>query len=123
MLIIEEELGSWYKPVTRIINHFGFKGGKKKALLDDIVFFKQLDSKYGCFGFNGVKKILEINKSDVNTLSVAAKVLGFRGEYKVCKPDNVGRILDEEFDLCVVRKQGHVNFIKDIKATYSLRAF
>jgi len=123
MLIIEEELGSWYKPVTKIINHFGFKNGKKKALLCDIALFKKLDSKYGCFGFNGIKQILEINKNDVNTLSIAAKILGFRGEYKVCKPDNVGRILGEEFDLCVIRQQGHANLVKDIRATYSLRAF
>ena len=118
----EAELGSWDKPVNSIANHFGFEGGKKQALLKDIALFKSLDDKYGCFGFNGVKKILEINKSDTNTLSVAAKILGFRGEYKVCKPDNVGRIADEEFDLCVVRKQGHVNLIKDIKAIYSLIA-
>jgi hypothetical protein len=123
MLTIEEELGSWYKPVYRIINHFGFNGGKRRALLFDVALFKKLDAKYETFGFNGVKKILEINKSDVNTLSVAAKILGFRGEYKVCKPDNVGRILDEEFDLCVIRQQGHSDLVKDIRATYSLRAF
>ena len=119
----EVELGNWNEPVNRIVNHFGFQGGKKQALLNDIALFKKLDDKYGCFGFNGIKKIIEINKSDINTLSVAAKVLGFRGEYKVCKPDNVARILDEEFDLCVVRKQGHVNLIKDVRTTYSLRAF
>ena len=119
----EVELGSWDKPVNSIVNHFGFQGGKKQALLNDIAMFKKLDSQYGCFGFNGIKKILEINKSDVNTLSIAAKILGFRGEYKVCKPDNVARMEDEEFDVCVVRKQGHVNLAKDIKATYSLRAF
>ena len=119
----EVELGSWDKPVNSIVNHFGFQGGKKQALLNDIAMFKKLDIQYGCFGFNGIKKILEINKSDVNTLSIAAKILGFRGEYKVCKPDNVARMTDEEFDICVVRKQGHVNLAKDIKATYSLRAF
>jgi hypothetical protein len=119
----EVELGSWDKPVNSIINHFGFHGGKKQALLSDVALFKKLDDKYGCFGFNGIKKIIEINKSDVNTLSVAAKVLGFRGNYKVCKPDNVGRILDEEFDLCVIRQQGHTDLVKDIRAMYSLRAF
>ena len=119
----EEELGSWYKPASRIINHFDFKSGKRAALLSDIALFKKLDTKYGTFGFNGVKKILEINKSDVNTLSVAAKMLGFRGEYTVCKPDAVGRISDEEFDLCVIRQQGHSDLVKDIRATYSLRAF
>ena len=123
MLTIEEELGSWYKPVTRIINHFDFKSGKRVALLSDIALFKKLDAEYGTFGFNGIKKILEINKSDVSTLSVAAKILGFRGEYKVCKPDNVGRITDEEFDLCVIRQQGHIDLVKDIRAEYSLRAF
>jgi len=119
----EVELGNWDKPVNRIVNHFGFQGGKKQALLKDIALFKSLDDKYGCFGFNRVKKILEINRSDVNTLSTAAKILGFRGEYKVCKPDNVGRMTEEEFDMCIVRKQGHVNLMKDVKATYSLRAF
>lgn len=119
----EADLGSWNKPANRLVNHFGFEGGKKEALLSNIALFKKLDHEYGCFGFNDIKKILEINKSDIDTLSVAAKVLGFRGEYKVCKPDNVGRIADEEFDLCVVRKEGHVNLIKDIKAIYSLRAF
>ena len=102
----EVDLGNWEEPVNRIVNHFGFQGGKKQALLKDIALFKKLDSKYGCFGFNGVKKILEINKSDINTLSVAAKILGFRGEYTVCKPDKVGRMAEEEFDLCIVRKQG-----------------
>ena len=123
MLTTEEELGSWHEPVTRIVNHFGFRGGKREALLSDIALFKKLDIKYGAFGFNCVKKILEINKSDVNALSIAAKMLGFRGEYKVCKPDNVGRILDEEFDLCAIRQQGHTDLVKDIRATYSLRAF
>ena len=119
----EVDLGSWEEPVNRIVNHFGFQGGKKQALLKDIVLFKKLDSKYGCFGFNGIKKILEINKSDVNTLSIAAKILGFRGEYTVCKPDNVARLPEEEFDICVIRNNGHSSLIKDVRAKYSLKAF
>ena len=78
MLTTEEKLGDWCSPVTRIVNHFGFQGGKKQALLTDVALFKKLENKYGSFGFNDIKKILEINKSDVTTLSVAAKVLGFR---------------------------------------------
>ena len=119
----EVDLGSWEEPVNRIVNHFGFQGGKKQALLKDIVLFKKLDAKYGCFGFNGIKKILEINKSDVNTLSIAAKILGFRGEYTVCKPDNVARLPEEEFDICVIRNNGHSSLIKDVRAKYSLKAF
>tara|TARA_R100000808_G_scaffold5713_1_gene17180 strand:+ start:22033 stop:22404 length:372 start_codon:yes stop_codon:yes gene_type:complete len=119
----EVDLGSWDKPVNRIVDHFGFQGGKKQTLLKDVALFKNLESKYGRFGFNGITRILEINKSDVNSLSVAAKILGFRGEYKVCKPDNVGRVSDKEFDICIVRKQNHVNLAKTIDATYLLRAF
>jgi len=119
----EADLGSWHKPVNRLVNHYGFEGEVREALLGDIALFKKLDQQYGCFGFNNIGKILEINKSDVSTLSIAAKILGFRGEYKVCRPDSIGRIVDEEFDLCVVRKQGYQNLIKDIKAIYSLIAF
>ena len=43
MLTTEEKLGDWCSPVTRIVNHFGFQGGKKQALLTDVALFKKLE--------------------------------------------------------------------------------
>jgi hypothetical protein len=123
MLTTEEELGDWYNPVNRILNHFEYEGSKKERLLREWVLVKKLEDKYGLINMRDIKKILEIGSKKGESLSTAFKVLGFRGEYKICNANSVGRTADEEFDLCVVRQQGHANLIKDVRATYSLRAF
>ena len=123
MRTIEADLGSWYKPVNRLLNHFKYKGSKKERLLHEISLIKKLESKYGLINIRNINKVLEIGTKKAENLSTAFKILGFRGEYKVSDANNVGRSNDEEFDLCVVRQQGHSNLIKDIKATYSLKAF
>jgi hypothetical protein len=119
----EERLGDWHNPVNRLLNHFKYEGSKKERLLYEISLIKKLESKYGLISMRNINKVLEIGTKKAENLSIAFKILGFRGEYKVCDANNVGRSNDEEFDLCVVRQQGHANLIKDIKATYSLKAF
>jgi hypothetical protein len=123
MLTTEEKLDDWYAPVSRILNHFKYQGAKKEHLLFQISLIKKLEDKHGLVGMQNIKKVVEIGSKKSENLSTAFKMLGFRGEYKVCSANNVGRALDEEFDLCVIRQRGHINLIKDIKATHSLRAF
>lgn len=120
---VEEELDDWYKPVNKILNHFKYEGSKKERLLFEISLIKKLENEYGLIGMQKIKKVLEVGSKKSESLSVAFKILGFRGEYKVCNANSIGRVVDEEFDLCVVRQQGHANLIKDIRATHSLRAF
>lgn len=123
MLTIEEELGDWYKPVNRILNHFKYEGSKKERLLREVSLIKKLEPKHGSVKIHDIKSVLEIGAKKSESLSTAFKILGFRGEYRVCSTNNIGRITEEEFDLCVVRQKEHVHLIKDIKATKSLRAF
>ena len=41
----------------------------------------------------------------------------------MCKPDNVARLSEEEFDICIIRNNGHSSLVKDVRAKYSLKAF
>jgi hypothetical protein len=123
MLIIEEELGSWYKPVNRILNHFKYEGSKKERLLRETFLIKKMEHKYGPINMRDLKSVLEIGSKKSESLSTVFKILGFRGEYRICSANSIGRISKEEFDLCVIRQKEHVNLIKDIKATKSLRTF
>jgi hypothetical protein len=123
MITTEEELGDWYEPVNKILDHFKYEGSKKERLLREICLIKKLEHKYGLINMQSIKNILEVGSKKSESLSIAFKILGHRGEYRICNSNSIGRIEEEEFDLCVVRQQEHTRLIKDIRAKKSLRAF
>ena len=91
-------LGKWAKPLSRIVNHIVSRKNRKQTLACAETF-KTLHDDSGVT-ISDLDTIAEVcNTGEESHFSVAAKCLGFRGEYTVVSQTSK---LKQEYSLCVI---------------------
>ena len=118
MSTTEERLGSWHKPVSRIVNYM-IPQKKQESVLESVCLLKVHHDKTGMV-YSGLDRVVEICYNNDSVMKDSLRCLGFRGDHDLLIEV---KETDSEYDLCILSRQTNRRKLKSIKCNNFIKAF
>ena len=118
MSTIEERLGSWYNPISRIVKHM-IPQKKRERVLESVCILKEHHDKTGMV-YSGLDRVVEGCYNNDSAMKDSIRCLGFRGKYDFLIEL---KDLESEYDLCILSRHVNRRKLKNITCNNFMKAF